>query len=67
MCVIGCVIGFCYSEFNFTMQELAVTTQIHRFVMLVVTDRSLARWIAVAATVVAALVLNAPIGGGTGA
>ena len=43
-----------------------MTAQIHRFVMLVVTERSLARWMTVAVALTAALVLNAPIIGGGG-
>jgi len=43
-----------------------MTIEIRRFVMQVVTDRSLARWLAVAATLAAVLVLNGPISGGGG-
>lgn len=43
-----------------------MTIEIRRFLMQVVTDRSLARWMAMAAALAAMLVLNAPIGGGSG-
>jgi hypothetical protein len=43
-----------------------MTIEIHRFVMQVVTDRSLARWLVMATALATALILSAPIGGGTG-
>jgi hypothetical protein len=48
------------------IQEITMTIEIRRFAMQVMTDRSLARWLALAVVLVAALALNAPIGGGTG-
>jgi hypothetical protein len=43
-----------------------MTIEIRRLVMQVMTDRSLARWMAMAAALAAVLVLNAPMGGGSG-
>jgi hypothetical protein len=43
-----------------------MTIEIRRFVMQVVTDRSLTRWLVVATALAAAFILNAPIVGGTG-
>jgi hypothetical protein len=43
-----------------------MTIEIRRFVMQVVSDRSWASWLAVAATLAVTLVLTAPIGGGNG-
>jgi hypothetical protein len=43
-----------------------MTTEIRRVVMQLALDRSFVRWLAFAATVAAALIVNAPIGGGSG-
>ena len=44
-----------------------MTTEIRRVMMRIAFDRSLARWMALAVAVAAALTINAPIGGGNGA
>jgi hypothetical protein len=48
------------------MQEITMTIEIRQFVLKVVTDQALTRWLVLAAALAATVVVNAPISGGGG-